>query len=177
MDLSSFSASVREILELDGAGERRMPLVAHGPVLSQAARLIQAAPAAKLFPDARSPQGALAGLWLYFSAFEESHSVSQDLATAEGSFWHGILHRQEPDAGNAAYWFRRTGEHPVFPALHSAAGDLGYAQGGAWDPFAFIDYCERARRKPGSAEEDLAIGVQLAEWRLLFEYCALPVRR
>lgn len=177
MDLSGYSEVVREILALDGGGERRMPLVARTTVAAEVVRRIQSASTEELFPSARSPQGALAGLWLYFSAFHQAHEVSQSLDTVEGSFWHGILHRQEPDAGNAAYWFRRVGTHPLFPRLHQASGALGYQQGDRWDPFAFIDFCERARRHTGSADEDLAIRVQRAEWQLLFEYCALPVRR
>src|SRR5437763_722978 len=38
-----------------------------------------------------------AALWLYFDFFEESHAISQDLHTVEGSYWHAILHRREPD--------------------------------------------------------------------------------
>lgn len=176
LDLSPFAEPVRNILALDGSGERRIPLVARAPAPAQAAKLIHSTPLDRLFPIARSPQGALAGLWLYFSAFEESHSVSQDLDTPEGSFWHGILHRQEPDAGNASYWFRRVGDHPVFPELHAAASALGYSAGVRWDPFAFINFCDKARRQPGTHAEDLAIRVQQAEWQLLFRYCALPVR-
>jgi hypothetical protein len=41
-----------------------------------------------------------------------------------------------------------------------------------WDPFAFIELCERVRRRPGSVEEQRALEVQRAEWQLLFDYCA-----
>src|SRR5262245_27937857 len=54
-----------------------------------------------------------AGLWLAFGFLDESHTISQDLHTAEGSYWHALMHRREPDAGNAMYWFRRVGHHPV----------------------------------------------------------------
>jgi hypothetical protein len=63
----------------------------------------------------------MAALWLYFSCFEECHSVAQELATQEGSYWHAILHRQEPDDWNAGYWFRRAGRHPVFVPLAEEA--------------------------------------------------------
>ncbi|HBY64788.1 MAG TPA: hypothetical protein DEH78_33635 [Solibacterales bacterium] len=162
------------ILALDGDGARRMPF-AHGVCSSpEAKRLLAAASAAELFPAARAPQAALAGLWLYFSCLDESHSLSQDIPSPEGSFWHGIMHRQEPDPGNAGYWFRRVGAHAVFPALRDEAETLGYQSAGSWDPFAFIHFVEQARRQPGSPDEILAREVQLAEWRLLFRYCALP---
>lgn len=151
-----------------------MPL-ANGTCASpEARRQLQTLKARTAFPDARSPEGALSGLWLYFSCLDESHTLSQDLATSEGSFWHGIMHRQEPDPGNAGYWFRRIGQHPIFPALHAEAQAAGYESGSAWDPFAFIDFCEQARRKPGSADEQLALAVQRLEWQLLFDYCATP---
>jgi hypothetical protein len=79
------------------------------------------------------------------------------------------MHRMEGDAYNAGYWFRRIGRHPVFPALARKAARLGYGDGGTWDPFAFIRFCEAA---PGTKDEDLARRVQLAEWQLLFDYCA-----
>ena len=43
-----------------------------------------------------------------------------------------------------------------------------------WNPMAFIDYCEEARTHPGSPDELLALDIQLAEWQLLFDYCATP---
>lgn len=125
-------------------------------------------PARELFPDAAQPEAALAGLWLYCGFFEESHSISQEIKTADGSYWHGILHRMEPDPGNAGYWFRRVGQHPVFDELLPVAKALGYRTGARWDPFAFIDACDRA----APSEIDLLEQVQLAEWQLLFHHCA-----
>ena len=59
----------------------------------------------------------LAGMWLWNGFLDRSHEISQNIDTPEGSWWHGIMHRREPDAGNAAYWFRRVGDHPLFAAL------------------------------------------------------------
>lgn len=135
--------------------------------------------ARELFPGRYSPDGMLAGLWLYHGDLDASHRVSQELETAEGSFWHGIMHRREPDPGNAAYWFRLTGRHPVFPelrdrvaALTAAHGETDFAVKAEWDPFAWIEFWERARRRVESRDYALALRIQDAEWEILFAYCA-----
>jgi hypothetical protein len=117
------------------------------------------------------PEAAMAGLYLYFDYWEEAHEMAQNIATPEGSYWHAIVHRQEPDAGNAGYWFRQVGAHPIFPALREQAAAMGLDFGPRWNPNAFIDYCEEARRQPGGEGERLARQVQSAEWQLLFDYC------
>jgi hypothetical protein len=111
-------------------------------------------------------------LYLYFSCWEDAHVVAQDLETKEGSYWHAIVHRQEPDAGNSGYWFQQVGSHPIFPALQARAAEIGVVFGDRWNPLAFIDYCEAARKNPGSPEEQKALSVQRAEWQLLFDWCA-----
>jgi hypothetical protein len=164
-----YGTEVVAILALDGDGERLMPLAMEQCSSEAARERLRGASAARLFAGARAPEAALSGLYVYFSCFEEAHAMAQDIATAEGSYWHAIVHRQEPDAGNAAYWFRQVGAHPIFPALARAAG-----QEGRWDPFAFIEMCEEARRRPRSELEDRARGIQRVEWQLLFDYCARP---
>jgi hypothetical protein len=173
-DPNIYGAEAAKILALDGAGERLMPLAEGRCSSERAFSLLKAASAAAIFSGARAPEAALAGLYLYFSCLDEAHTIAQGLSTAEGGFWHAIMHRQEPDAGNSAYWFRRVGAHPVFPALRDCAAELGLDFGPRWDPFRFIDYCERARREPGSPAEELARKVQRAEWQLLFAHCAEP---
>src|SRR2546426_8473905 len=106
-DPAAYGPEVAKILSLDSDGERLMPLAPPGCSSQQARTFLKTQAAAKLFPDSRSPEGALSGLFLYFSCLEESHEVAQRLKTVEGSFWHGIMHRQEPDPDNAAYWFRQ----------------------------------------------------------------------
>ncbi len=160
-----------------------MPLLA-GRCSSESARTaLRGKTAPELFPNAAAPDAALSGLWLYFSCFDECHAICQDIPTADGSYWHAILHRQEPDAGNAAYWFRRVGRHSVFPALAEAAREMLSGQlptfscAAQWDPFAFIEFCERARQMPETAPEHRAcMEIQRAEWQLLFDHCARPGR-
>ena len=170
-DPSDYGTDVQAILAIDGSGARVMPL-ANGVAVQSGIDALSNKTAGELFPGAASPLGALSGLYLYFCGYDQSHRISQDLPTSEGSFWHGIMHRQEPDPGNAAYWFRRVGEHPLFPALRERAEEFGFVSKNGWDPFKFIDFCEGARQKPGSKDEQLAMKVQLAEWQLLFDYCA-----
>jgi hypothetical protein len=150
-----------------------MPLVTGSAGSEQARAAIREAGAPQLLPRSRAPEAAVAGLYLYFDCWSEAHEIAQDIGTPEGSYWHAIVHRQEPDAGNAGYWFRRVGAHAIFPALRDAAAEIGIATGPRWKPEAFIEQCERARENPGSELERQARAVQLAEWQLLFDYCAL----
>lgn len=182
-DAADYGPEVARILALDGGGERLMPLAGGRCSSEEARRLLKASQAAALFPDGRAPEAALSGLWLYFSCLDESHALSQGISSAEGSFWHGIMHRQEPDPGNSGYWFRRVRAHPVFEPLAASARDImsryrevDFAAGAKWDPFAFIDFCEAARRRPGSQDEKAAAEIQRAEWQLLFDWCARPGR-
>jgi hypothetical protein len=177
-DPNAYGTEVERVLALDGNGQRLMPL-AHGRCESAAAReILTASSAQTLFPASFAPEAALSGLWLYFSCYDESHKISQDISSREGSFWHAILHRQEPDPGNSAYWFRRVGSHAIFPELREEADryvsetGASFRPGAEWDPFAFIDFCESARQHPGSNDERAALLIQRAEWQCLFDFCA-----
>jgi hypothetical protein len=117
--------------------------------------------------DHNAARACLAGLWLYHDFLDESHAISQDIATADGSFWHAIMHRREPDAWNSKYWWRRVGNHPVFAQLAGEAARLGWR---AWDPAAFVDACEQERGS-GSEREELLRTVQRVERELLFAWC------
>jgi hypothetical protein len=169
---SAYNPQIARILALDGDGFRPIPLAPRAPLSDAACRELDQHTAADLFPEALSPTGALSGLYLYFGCLDKAHSIAQDLNTQEGSFWHGIMHRQEPDPANAAYWFRQVGRHPIFPDLREEAHRQRFVTGAEWNPFEFIEFCESARMRPGSEEERLAMRIQLAEWQLLFDYCA-----
>jgi len=174
-DARAYGEDVAAILALDGAGERLMPLAEGCCSNDRAREVLRAADSARLFPGSRSPQAALCGLYLYFSCWDEAHQIAQDIPSAEGSYWHAIVHRQEPDAGNSGYWFRRVGRHAIYPELRRDAASLGVDFGAQWDPIEFIAFCERARSEPGSERERQALEVQRAEWQLLFDYCAARV--
>jgi hypothetical protein len=131
---------------------------------------------AKLLPgSSRTSRLALAaGLLQILDFWDASHTAAQeadDLGERHFSaYWHGIAHRREPDAGNASYWFRRVGQHAIYPELARHAVEIEPALSGSWDPYRFIEYSERAARRPGSDTERRALAIQNAEWELLFEH-------
>jgi hypothetical protein len=181
MDLTWCSPEVARLLALADGGERPLGLLSPRRMTPpEAAPLLQADAPAQWFPGARSPQGAMAGLWLYFGSFDDAHRVSQELDTPEGSYWHAIVHRLEPDAGNSNYWSRHTGPHPVHgPLLAEARTSVrahpgcGLELGPQWEPERFTSFCEQALSSPGSAAELAAGLIQNAEWHLLFQWCGM----
>ncbi len=148
----------------------KLPLAPLGPGQPCADMQAELKTALAAFPPGANPDMVAAcgaGLWLAFDFLDESHAISQDLHTTEGSFWHAILHRREPDAWNSKYWWRRVGKHPVFASLEGEAAKFGWK---TWDAEAFVDACER-ERGTGSEREFLLREVQMAEWRELFAWC------
>jgi hypothetical protein len=139
---------------------------------------IEKAFASKAIRDEEMARCCLAGLWLYHDYLDESHKLSQEIETPTGSYWHGLMHRREPDYTNAKYWFRKVGAHPIFDSLTSAAKQLAstelsasrqfLAQQTAWDPFGFINLCEKAA---SSDLEMLCRQIQQKEWEQLFDFC------
>src|ERR1700730_15005067 len=157
---TNYGPDVARILGMDGNGNRLLPLRC-GPCSCEAAHgLLKTFKPASLFPRRETPEAPMAGLWLYFSCFEEAHELADYCETPEASLWHAILHRQEPDSGNAAYWFRRASVHPIFRELCEAADqtvgrypEAEFRTGGEWDPYSFVMFGERARQQPDSAQE------------------------
>lgn len=164
--------------------DRCRPLGGGTPPPEVAEALEHCSPASAFAPHAVGDRAlarcCLAGVWLLYDALDESHAISQQIEVAEGSFWHGVMHRREGDFGNAKYWFRRVGDHPVWAALGEALRELsahdpppklppGLA-GGEFDPYAFVDLCAAASRGSGAATA-FCRRLQQAEWELLFDHC------
>lgn len=62
-----------------------------------------------------------AGILLLHDFDAQAHNIVQGLEGAgrlqTADYWHGIMHRREPDPGNAAWWFRCVSDHPAASVL------------------------------------------------------------
>ncbi len=128
--------------------------------------------------SARLPAAVKAGLLYRAGKWDQAHSIAQDIHSAEGSFWHAILHRSEGDWSNSAYWFRKVGSHAAYPSIHAdtlrvlaSQPEAGWNAGEVWDPFRFNEWCRQAAALPASKKEEIVIQIQVSEWKHLFERC------
>ena len=127
-----------------------------------------------------------AALWLWHDFLDESHTISQSVETADGSYWHGIMHRREGDFSNAKYWMRRVGDHPLYPTLAAAAQEAVGRESadkrvfavfkGGFDPYAMVDLCDAAHRGGDPELTRAAVALQQVEWRTLFDACVRAAR-
>lgn len=127
---------------------------------------------------------ALSGLWLLAGELDRSHSLSQSIETAEGAYWHGIMHRREGDFWNSKYWFRRVGNHAVLAELAETMTSHGQqleAAGLSCSALvcsrtlaaSLVDLCQAAMLEK---QNDLVPQLELIcwwEWQLLFRYSLL----
>jgi len=178
LSTARYSPAVRELLK----PRRTPPLGAGAPVRAAGERLRSLTVTSLFAPatvqDRMMGSACLAGLWLRFDFLDESHSLSQDIHTPDGSFWHGIMHRREGDFTNAKYWFARVRRHTVYWGLaetgaglaRGVAGAPAWLARGPWDADAFIDLCEEC--VTGRSElTSLCESLQRREWELLFDHC------
>lgn len=136
--------------------------------------------------DTTSRTALAAAIWLWRDDFDQAHELAQQIEGTgrpnHGDYVHAIVHRREPDPGNARYWFRRVARHPVLnrlpagweairtnhlsSAVSAASGRLPALQtGGQWDSAGWIDWAEHVRRK-GSPQE-LTAALELQQFEIL----------
>jgi hypothetical protein len=189
-DLKRYSSNIQMILGPHEGGKRLMPLAPAEPLQGPGLALLTAASARQLLADEKIASQEFvkcvrSALFLYFSDLKASHEISQSIHSSTGSFLHGIMHRQEPDFGNAKYWFRRVVDHDVYKELREAslamlkaqstpaatllAGEIESAS--RWDSQWLIDQCEAAQGGNNVDFEQRLLEIQSLEWQLLFDYC------
>lgn len=166
--LDSFAAKEISLLPqsiVAAVEEAPLPDLGEGALVTTLAESLRQNPTQE-WPSISPGQRALcmSGLWLLAGDLDQSHTISQDIGSAEGSFWHGIMHRREGDFGNSKYWFRRVGSHEVLDAL-AELSDGVYS-----DPYDFVDACSRVTRS-GDESRQQCLRAQWIEWQALMAYC------
>jgi hypothetical protein len=171
---------------LGDAGALGPPLVQASPRRPK----LLAALSEPALPNAAGPgRGArlalAAGLLQIHEFWDASHAAAQeadDLGERyHSAYWHAIAHRREPDFGNAAYWLRRVGRHPIFDDLghdaralaESLPSDVSAELAGlfpVWNPSRLVELCSGAR--PGTSRDAAAGGAQRLEMLRLLEATA-----
>jgi hypothetical protein len=180
MSANSGSADFKNILEaggLAGLGPTPRPGAMPEAAVNEALeKMFQ-----KTNPSAGGRELIRSLLLLWHDHLDASHHISQGIENADGSFVHGIMHRREPDYGNAAYWFRRVGRHGAFTELAARVGKFLDAKHeavlkkelmprGEWDAFAFIDACKSVAGKPATDARTQSLReIQRIETEVLLE--------
>jgi hypothetical protein len=183
---TEYSSAITDIIQKLETRQPLPPLAPEKEWDGAIVKQIQSASLDELFDgqtvkDTEFGNAVKSGLLLWNDALDESHTISQQLNSKTGSYWHGIMHRREPDYSNSKYWFGRVGNHPVFPALRKRALDIladsnlpdyleAIQEEENWDAYQFVDWCQ-AEAENGREQ---AIGflqkVQIEEIKLLLDY-------
>ena len=190
---SEYSSTIAGIVQKLETRDPLPPLAPNGEWDSQLTHRISELSLETLFDgesieDSTMGDAVQSGLLLWNDALDASHTISQNIESRTGSYWHGIMHRREPDYSNAKYWFGRAGVHSIFPELRERAltllqssstesGSLAdYTQvieeAEDWDAFRFVDWCQVAdgdRSTPEDVKTFLQ-AVQVEEIKLLLHY-------
>ena len=163
----------------------RFPLAGPGRAVIGIDSLATAIEAAvpSLATDHRNKRCVESGLLLLWDFLDDSHEISQTMegkgSPRTADYWHGIMHRREPDAGNASYWFRRVGSHPALDHLGTqliawmrdlkASSEMlqlaesRLLKNKSLDPSALIELSTSALRNPGSSADQTLRMVQYLE--------------
>jgi hypothetical protein len=59
--------------------------------------------------------------------WDRAHKIAQDDPSTMGSWFHGIVHMDEPDESNSRYWYERAGR--PFPGMNALQAEMaGFEQ-------------------------------------------------
>jgi hypothetical protein len=144
----------------------------HGPAVSVVKALARVCAEGLLPAGAKVARAALtAGLLTQHDHFDAAHAAAQSVEGEGqpplGDHWHAILHRREPDYGNARYWYRQLGQAPAFAPLATWVSRFAPSEcatshseidawrrrlvvGDVWQPFAMIDLCAACANRPAT---------------------------
>ena len=185
-----YTPAITEVIEKLDSGNPLPPLVPQEAWSNELTDALESASLDELFQGASLKNTTFgnaikSGLLLWNDALNESHNISQGLENQTGSYWHGIMHRREPDYSNSKYWFGRVGAHPIFPQLRERAiailketpnpsdalGRMAEAIEASenWDAYQFIDWCQAAENGTDDVTRFLQ-QVQAEEIKLLLAY-------
>jgi hypothetical protein len=179
------SARAREVLGVNPLAYQSLVVVGAGD--ERAKGILEGLAGADVFVEGAGKSeemgnATLAGLWLFHDWLDESHTISQSIHSATGSFWHAIMHRREGDFSNSKYWYARVNGHPVLPTLAMQAGDILRQEpadkdllrliANGWNPNAFVDLVEAVYNDQTDGRRAIAVRLQQLEWKVLFEFCA-----
>ena len=128
----------------------------------------------------QAPPALIALVLLWHDHAEAAHTLVQNDSSPEGCLVHAWVHRLEPDYGNAAYWFRRVGLHPLYEDLNTRTLELvrsappglwseALTNRPAWDPIALLRLWEQAASDPNPQSVDTCLQMQRMEFEGLFD--------
>lgn len=186
----TYTSAITEVIEKLESGNPLPPLVPQEAWSSELTEALESVSLDELFQGASVKNSTFgnaikSGLLLWNDALNASHNISQGLENQTGSYWHGIMHRREPDYSNSKYWFGRVGTHPIFPqlreraiaiskeisnpsdALRSIAQAIEASED--WDAYQFIDWCQASENGTDDVTRFLQ-QVQAEEIKLLLAY-------
>jgi hypothetical protein len=126
------------------------------------------------------------------AAHQICQSVGEGSSLPEISYWHGIIHRREPDINNARNWFQRAQNLAANDALYRAAyshlqraiqmPDYGEARETAlqflrhlqtqdtWDALYFLNLCASCLQNKDPNLQKLLEDLQTIEFKTLFHW-------